>query len=128
MSLQPWSVVRAPRVAFINNDDQEPAIALRHADTQVIELGRDGCAKGWSLWKGDAEGGPVMVAFDWIEMRQSVPILTDPNAVLSNLEIHRDNAPQSDLRQVVSINVMLARTNWQVEAVAAARKRRQLAG
>lgn len=126
MSMQPWIMLQAPKVEWQLPKDQDGWLAFDHMNTRVTDVDSQGCARGFTLWSTDLVGNPVFMAFDWVELRPGVPILTDPNAVLTNLCILDDAQQQeSKLRQVAHVNVLVYKTRWQeaaVEAVAAYRE------
>lgn len=128
MSMQPWTVLQAPQVEWQLPKDQDGWLAFDHMNTHVVDVDSQGCARGFTLWSTDLEGKPVFMAFDWVELRPGVPILTDPNAVLTNLCIvDGDQQQESKLRQVAHVNVLVYKTHWQEAAMKAVSAYREAA-
>ncbi len=122
MNIQAWNVLGAPPVAWRPPIDANRWLAFSHVRTGVTDVGSDGCARGFTLWAGDLEGNPVFMAFDWVELRPGVPILTDPNAVLTNLSVIDDRDVREDrLKEVIHLNIMIRELGWQDVALGAAR-------
>lgn len=117
MSMQPWNVLVAKKVEWHLPNGDEEWLAFRHVNTRVTDVSDDGCARGFTLWSTDLDGDPAFMSFDWVELRPGVPILTDPNMVLTNLCIvNNDGQQESKLREVAHVNVMVYKTQWQEAA------------
>lgn len=122
MSIQAWNVLAAPLVKWKPEKDVSEWLVFSHVRTGVTDVGTDGCARGFTLWTGNLDGNPVFMAFDWVELRPGVPILTDPNAVLTNLSVmNAHDERETKLREVVHLTVMICELGWQDAALVAAR-------
>ncbi len=125
MSLQPWSAVDERAIEWCVPRDESEMPDLGHFSTTVVRLGTAGCASGIAYWANVFKGQTLYIAFDWVEVRQGVPILTDPNAIVTNLKLVDEAGVQiSELGHVAQITRMVHNLNWQQYAVEAARKYR----
>jgi hypothetical protein len=114
--MQPWEVLTAPLVEWRLPKDQNESLPFQHVKTGVTDV-CGGCARGFSFWEGNLQGNPVYMAFDWVELRPGVPILTDPNAVISNLcLVDVQHERESKLKEVVHLSLMVYKLQWQQEA------------
>ncbi|NJN35840.1 MAG: hypothetical protein HC794_00815, partial [Nitrospiraceae bacterium] len=107
--------------------DESNLLSFEHMGTQVLSVNDDtGCARGTAFWTTSVNSRSVFIAFDWIELRRGVPILTDPNGILTNLQfIAPSGHPVSELDHVVDVTRLVHRMDWQTEVIAATRKFRQ---
>ena len=126
MTLQPWVAIGDRVIEWpIPREDSE-IIRFEHVNTRVLRLDSTGCAKGIAYWTSELKGCAVFIAFDWLEVRSGVPILTDPNAVLTNLMfVDDDGQHASELVNVAQLTLLLHSMNWQEFALDATRSYRE---
>lgn len=125
MTFAAWNVIRAPKVRSNTPNDHAPAITLQHLSTQIVDISKSGCAAGNAVWGAMIDSDDVYLAFDWQEMRQGVPVLTDPNGIISNLSfVNPAGEEEPLLRQIVGLARLLHITPWQAVAVSEANKQR----
>ena len=125
MGLQPWSAVDERTIEWRVTQDESGMPGFAHCSTTVVRLGNAGCANGVAYWATELKGKTLFIAFDWIEVRQGVPILTDPNAIVTNLRlVDQEGAPISELGHVAQITKMVHHLTWQENAADAARQYR----
>lgn len=125
MSLQPWSAVDERAIEWCVPQDESGMPDLGHFSTTVVRLGNAGCASGIAYWANVFKGQTLYIAFDWVEVRQGVPILTDPNAIVTNLKLVDEAGVEiSELAHVAQITRMVHDLNWQQYAAEAAKQYR----
>ena len=125
MTFAAWNVINAPKVRLATPNDASQSLTLQHLSTQMIHISKSGCAVGTAVWGATLDRDEVFVAFDWVEMRQGVAVLTDPNSILSNLSFVNDDGDEEPvLRQVVGLARLVHITPWQEFAVSEAHKQR----
>ena len=93
MTFAAWNVISAPKVRSATPNDRSQFLTLQHLSTQIIYIAKSGCATGTAVWGATLDRDEVFVAFDWVEMRQGVAVLTDPNSILSNLSFLTSSRP-----------------------------------
>jgi hypothetical protein len=125
MTFAAWHIIYAPKVRLATTSDHSQPLTLQHLSTQFIHISKSGCAVGTAVWGATLDRDEVFVAFDWVEMRQGVAVLTDPNSILSNLSFVNDDGDEEPvLRQVVGLAGLVHITPWQEFAVSEADKQR----
>jgi hypothetical protein len=125
MTFAAWNVISAPKVRTATPTDQSHSFTLQHLSTQIIHISKSGCATGTAVWGATLDRDEVFVAFDWVEMRQGVAVLTDPNSIISNLSFVNDDGDEEPvLRRIVGLARLVHITPWQEVAVSEAHKQR----
>lgn len=124
MTIPAWTAIGASPVDWWMPIDESELLSFEHMGTQVLSMNDDtGCARGTAFWTTSVNSRSVFIAFDWIELRRGVPILTDPNGILTNLQfIASSGHPVSELDHVVDVTRLVHRMDWQTEVIAATQK------
>jgi hypothetical protein len=115
MSMMPWMVKAMPKVEVYIANDSRSWPALWHATTRINPgAGAPGRRTGDTVWLGVVDGAPVGIAFEWVEMRENVLALADPNAITSNLRfLSKDDTYVEPLTAVTTINCLAHSLPWQ---------------
>ena len=122
MSVQSWMVKSWPVVEWYLPPVADVWPKLWHGNTAMGR--RSDCGDrlhGDSVWLGVINGRSVGVAWEWIELRAGVFMLTDPNSILSNIRfLTQDGAEQEHLASLVSLNRLVHHLPWQPAVCAVA--------
>ena len=129
MNLQPWTVIGDQKIECQIPRDDADWMTFEHVDTQVLRIDENGCAKGIAYWASSLKGCAAVMAFDWLELRIGVPILADPNGILTNIQmVGEDGQASSELGQVAQVTRLVHHLDWQECAIRVAHKYRHDAG
>lgn len=80
--------------------------------------------RGATAWLCQLPGNRGTIAWEWVEFREGVVMLADPNAVASNIRFVSGSGQASDeLRRVVLLNVIVHSLSWQNRVLAEIRTR-----
>jgi hypothetical protein len=90
--------------------------SLVHANTTVREgLGEHTARRcGETVWIGVVGGQSIGAAWEWVELRPGVVMISDPNSIVTNVRFLDElDAPQAYLPSVVSVNRLAHALDWQ---------------
>lgn len=112
--LSPHHWLSAPRVTYHAAAVPSERLAFTHLRTTVVnqELSR----KGATFWGSRCGGGVASyLAWDWVELQPNVICLSDPNAIVSNIDFVSDDgcSPLSFLETVKYLARMVHSLSWQ---------------
>lgn len=103
--------------------DPEPLAArMRHLCTSVTPgMNANDCVVGQTMFGCDCQGEQIGVAWDWIALKESVLVITDPMTILSNLQfVDAEGSPQPERCRILHLNDLVANMPWQPAVKAAA--------
>lgn len=85
----PWTLRAWPPLLWQVGRPVPPG--LRHLSTQVIHAGDTANGTlGQTLWACKGTSGALGLAWDWVQLPSGVLTMADPMAVLTNLQLVRD--------------------------------------
>jgi hypothetical protein len=128
MNIQPWQISSWPIIEQATADAHAIAMNLHHLGTVVSddcdEFGR---LLGHTIW-GDGTSGKIGVAWDWTETLDGVFALSDPMAVISNIDfVDTRGVSIDETMMAVKLNQITHSLPWQVEVSRATRPQRDRA-
>jgi hypothetical protein len=96
---------------------RESQLRFQHLSTHVTLLGdRMSRTAGQTLWGGNAEDGEAGVAWDWVQISDSVVAMADPMSVVTNLRlIGREGEVLTLLESARYLNEIVHALPWQSE-------------
>ena len=116
MGLQSWMIKSWPIIEWKLPREMATWPALVHANTTTREMtpGPVGRRCGETVWIGVVDGKSIGAAWEWVELRPGVVMISDPNTIITNIRfMDEDDAYQEFLPAVVSINRMAHVLPWQ---------------
>ena len=128
MNVQPWKISSWPIIERATADAHAIATDLRHLGTVVSddcdEFGR---LLGHTIW-GDVSSGTIGVAWDWTETLDGVFALSDPMAVISNIDfVDTRGVSIDETILAVRLNQITHSLPWQDEVSRATMQQRESA-
>jgi hypothetical protein len=126
MNIQPWQISSWPIIERATADARAIALDLHHLGTVVSddcdEFGR---LLGHTIW-GNGTSGRIGVAWDWTETLDGVFALSDPMAVISNIDfIDTRGVSIDETALAVRLTQITHSLAWQAEVSKATREQRQ---
>lgn len=116
MGLQSWMIKSWPIIEWKLPRDMGAWPALVHANTTTREMATGPAERrcGETVWIGVVDGKSIGAAWEWVELRPGVVMISDPNMIITNIRfLDEDDAYQEYLPGVVSINRMAHVLPWQ---------------
>ncbi|EHR68936.1 hypothetical protein BurJ1DRAFT_0037 [Burkholderiales bacterium JOSHI_001] len=114
MEIQSWMIRRWPHVEWYLPATLNEWPAFSHMGTQVQgQPDAQGRCVGHTVWLGNVDGRTAGAAWAWTEWRPGVVLLSDPNAIVSNLRCRGD----SGLSNTVALNLLAHALPWQNEVL-----------
>lgn len=95
--------------------------ALVHASTVAREPSSGPVDRrcGETVWIGVVDGKSIGAAWEWVELRPGVVMISDPNTILTNIRfLDEHDAYQEPLCALVSINRLAHVLPWQATVAA----------
>jgi hypothetical protein len=120
MNISPWTVASWPDVEWYL-----PLRAVAWPRFKVGGIGIDdatpsAAATGSTVWVADVRGADVGLSWDWVEVRPNVVAFRDPNGIVSNLRLLRDEDHyEPPLTAALSLMRLASRLPWQARVVGA---------
>lgn len=112
--VEPWMIRSWPVREWYMPEDPAEWPSWWHLGTRVNEK-RDGAGRwsGDTVWAATLEGVEVAASWGWTELRPGVVVLSDPNAIASNLRCLVPT-PASDerLSAIVALNRLTHELPW----------------
>lgn len=88
MEVQSWMIRSWPSVEWYLPAGPDAWPRFSHVGTQVYDhLDTEGRWFGNTVWMGRVNGQTTGAAWEWTEFRHGVVVMTDPNTIVSNLQI-----------------------------------------
>lgn len=115
MGLQSWMIKSWPIIDWFPPalDDDWPSFL--HMSTQVRQerRGLEPCA-GSTVWVGTIGGAYAGLAWEWVELRAGVLLLSDPNSISTNVRVLGGGGrADGTLAAAVSLNRIIHQLPWQ---------------
>ena len=90
---------------------------FKHASTQIRDDGtRSGMRAGETVWVAQNDEWIAGMAWEWVEARTGVLMLSDPNSIVTNLAlVDQDRRLVSDLKKIIALNELVHRLDWQAQ-------------
>lgn len=126
MNIQPWQISSWPIIERATADAPVIAMDLHHLGTVVSEdCDEFGRLLGHTIW-GDGTSGKIGVAWDWTETLDNVFALSDPMAVISNIDfVDTRGLSIDETTLAVRLNQITHSLPWQAEVSKATQLRRE---
>ena len=121
MGLQSWMIKSWPIIEWKLPIDMGAWPSLVHASTVTRDAGDGPLARrcGETVWIGVVDGKSIGAAWEWVELRTGVVMISDPNSILTNIRFLDENdAYQEPLRALVSMNRLTHVLPWQATVAA----------
>jgi hypothetical protein len=92
-----------------------PGLDLVHLGTRVVNAGSEAQPRvGQTLWGSPVSEGSAGVAWDWIELRPGVFVMSDPLGLVTNLQLVDANGEVlSGLQAALRLNQIVNLLPWQ---------------
>lgn len=116
MGLQSWMIKSWPIIEWKLPPEMTLWPTLAHANSTVREGTGEHTERrcGETVWIGVVDGQSVGAAWEWVELRPGVVMVSDPNSIVTNLRfLDAAGSPQAYLPSVVSINRLAHMLPWQ---------------
>lgn len=128
MNIQPWQISSWPIIERDCADARVIAQNLHHLGTVVSEdCDEFGRLLGHTIW-GNGRSEAIGVAWDWTETLDGVFALSDPMAVISNIDfVDARGVSIDETMLAVRLNQITHSLPWQAEVSMATRQQRQRA-
>jgi hypothetical protein len=96
-----------------------PALVHANTSTRAAAHGPADRRCGETVWIGVVDGKSIGAAWEWIELRPGVVMISDPNTIITNIRfLDEDDAYQEFLPAVVSVNRLAHVLPWQATVAA----------
>lgn len=111
--MQAWTVPAMPPVFWQIDNPIRPNSSRLHTTLQP----RDSTSplRGQAVWIANLEPGTAAIAWDWVTVRDVIPILQDPLTILTNLQLRVDAETLTDADANLYLNHLLHHLNWQAK-------------
>lgn len=115
MLVSPWEIATWPTVELPSKVWRASLRRMRHIGTRVQTIDdRTGVRSGQMVYELIAQGKRVGLAWDWNEIRPSVPVISDPMNILSNVVLcHESATHSSDFIRLAALNEAVYSSGWQ---------------
>ncbi len=88
MEIQSWMIRSWPNVEWYLPAVPDAWPTFDHVGTKVYDQpDAQGRCYGSTVWIGSINGQATGAAWEWTEFRRGVVVMTDPNTIISNLQI-----------------------------------------
>jgi hypothetical protein len=126
MGIRAWMIKSWPQQDFVlstlDRSKRKPAGWPHFCHTATTLHAADALHKGETVWLTDMGNRCVALAWEWAELRPGVPVMADPNSIITNLRLRAETGLAiDDLRQVSWLNQMIYQLPWQHSVAAAVR-------
>jgi hypothetical protein len=122
-----WMIKTLPPVEWYLPTETVGLPEFTHVDTSI----RSGAtnsepASGETIWMASVKGREAALAFEWVELRVGVVMLSDPNSIISNINfLTQDSCYQSPLWSLISLNSLANGWAWQPRVIELVRRARK---
>jgi hypothetical protein len=115
MSVMPWMIKAWPMLEWYLPMRRSKWPEMGHAQTRM-RPGRDAFGRrvGDTVWLGTLNGRSAGLAFEWVELREGVVALADPNSITSNIRfLNSNNTYLEPLSTATALNRLAHSLPWQ---------------
>jgi hypothetical protein len=117
MDTTSWQIKKWQPVEWYLPEGENAWPAFWHMGTSVVRADTThdfSYPTGEALWMASVDGKRAAVAFTWVEVQTGVVVLSDPNALMSNIQFKtRSGTPMEPLAATVCLNRIVHRIEWQ---------------
>lgn len=115
MNVTPWQLYRMPSVtASLAEFNHHVSKMRRWGVVYDHESGESRQRTGKIVWGTECEPGAVALAWEWGDVAECVPALSDPMTILSNVVLlNEDGSPVEGTRRLLVLNSALHTLDWQ---------------
>lgn len=128
--VEPWMIRLWPVREWYMPEDPAEWPAWWHMGTRV-EAPHENAEhwRGDTVWAATVDGVEVAASWAWTEVRPGVVVLSDPNAIASNLRCRGASAPDDErLAAIVALNRLTHELPWRETVCSILRMLRRHAG
>ncbi len=120
-----WMVLSLRPVSWQPPDDESQWPTWTHVTTRIQDsaLSVSGPVRGDTIWTAALEDGQLALAWEWVEWRPGVIVLSDPMAISSNI-LTEDDAPHGPRVRAITLNRVAHSLPWQQQVLEALRAKR----
>jgi hypothetical protein len=122
MKLSSWAVASWPTVEWYIPKHKAKWPKFNQGAVSAHREEPSSLHRGTALWVGVIGNQAVGLAWDWVEVKDGVLAIADPNGICSNLRLLKDEDHfESEAATCLSLYRLVHRLQWQAPAVATVR-------